>query len=160
MNKEVVVTRAGLEKMEQELEHLKVVRRKDVAEKIKVARGYGDLSENAEYDAAKDEQGEIESRIAELEAQLKHVRVLDSADLSTETVGVGTHVKIEDAKGKIREYDITGRTEADPLKGKISDESPVGAGLLGKHVGEEADIVLPSGKTAVYKVLEISHASL
>ena len=158
--KEVVVTRAGLEALEQELENLKIVRRKEVAEKIKVARGYGDLSENAEYDAAKDEQGEIESRIATLEAMLKNVRVIDSDDLSTETVSVGTHVKIEDEDGDVDEYDITGSTEADPMNGRISDESPVGAGLLGKKVGEIADISLPNGSTVQYKVLEITHAEL
>lgn len=158
--KEVVVTRAGLDALEQELEHLKIVRRKEVAEKIKVARGYGDLSENAEYDAAKDEQGEIESRIATLEAMLKNVRVIDSDDLSTEAVSVGTHVKIEDEDGDVDEYDITGSTEADPMNGRISDESPVGAGLLGKKVGEIADITLPNGAVVQYKVLEITHAEL
>ena len=94
--KEIVVTHQGLKALEDELEQLKTVRRKEVAEKIKIARGYGDLSENAEYDAAKDEQGEVEARIADLEMMLKHVRVLDSEELSTDVVGVGTTVQVED----------------------------------------------------------------
>ena len=110
--KELVMTRAGLEALEKELEELKTVRRKDVAEKIKVARGFGDLSENSEYDEAKNEQGFIESRIAQLEAMLKHARVIDNDDLSLEHVSVGTHVKIEDEDGEVEEYDITGSTEA------------------------------------------------
>ena len=158
--KEIVMTRAGLEALEKELEELKTVRRKDVAEKIKVARGFGDLSENSEYDEAKNEQGFIESRIAQLEGMLKHARVIDNDELSLEHVAVGTHVKIEDEDGEVEEYDITGSTEADPLNGKISDESPVGAGLLGKKAGDTAEIQLPSGATCVYKILEITRASL
>ena len=156
--KELVMTRAGLEALEKELEELKTVRRKDVAEKIKVARGFGDLSENSEYDEAKNEQGFIESRIAQLEAMLKHARVIDNDDLSLEHVSVGTHVKIEDEDGEVEEYDITGSTEADPLNGKISDESPVGHALLGKAVGEKAEVLLPSGHTVEYTVLSIAHS--
>ena len=158
--KELVMTRAGLEALEKELEELKTVRRKDVAEKIKVARGFGDLSENSEYDEAKNEQGFIESRIAQLEAMLKHARVIDNDDLSLEHVSVGTHVKIEGEDGEVEEYDITGSTEADPLNGKISDESPVGAGLLGKKVGETAEITLPNGATVAFKVVEITRSAL
>lgn len=158
--KEIVITQAGLAALENELEDLKTVRRKDVAEKIKVARGFGDLSENSEYDEAKNEQAFVEARIAELEGMLKHVRILDSEDLSTDQVGLGTHVRIEDEDGEVDEYDITGSTEADPQKGKISDESPVGAGLMGKKVGEEAVIILPSGATVTYKVLEITRACI
>ena len=154
------MTRAGLEALEKELEELKTVRRKDVAEKIKVARGFGDLSENSEYDEAKNEQGFIESRIAQLEAMLKHARVIDNDDLSLEHVSVGTHVKIEGEDGEVEEYDITGSTEADPLNGKISDESPVGAGLLGKKVGETAEITLPNGATVAFKVVEITRSAL
>ena len=158
--KELVMTRAGLEALENELEELKTVRRKDVAEKIKTARGFGDLSENSEYDEAKNEQAFIESRIAQLEAMLKHVRVIDNEDLNLDAVSVGSHVKIEDEDGDVDEYDIVGSTEADPMNGKISDESPVGAGLLGKKVGETAEIQLPNGATCVYKILEISRAQL
>ena len=160
MAKEIVISRSGLTALEQELEELKTVRRKDVAEKIKTARGFGDLSENSEYDEAKNEQAFIESRIAQLEAMLKNVRVIDNEDLNLDAVSVGSHVKIEDEDGDVDEYDIVGSTEADPVNGKISDESPVGAGLLGKKVGETAEIQLPNGATCVYKILEIARAQL
>ena len=158
--KEIVMTRAGLEALESELEELKTVRRKDVAEKIKVARGFGDLSENSEYDEAKNEQAFIESRIAQLEAMLKNARVIDNDELSLDTVSVGTHVKIEDEDGEVEEYDITGSTEADPLNGKISDESPVGAALLGQKAGQTVTVSLPNGGTIDYKILEISRAAI
>ena len=152
------MTRAGLEALEKELEELKTVRRKDVAEKIKVARGFGDLSENSEYDEAKNEQGFIESRIAQLEAMLKHARVIDNDDLSLEHVSVGTHVKIEDEDGEVEEYDITGSTEADMDLNRISDESPVGAALIGHKAGDEVDVTLPNGSVIVYKVLAVSRS--
>ena len=136
------------------------VRRKDVAEKIKVARGFGDLSENSEYDEAKNEQAFIESRIAQLEAMLKNARVIDNDELNLDTVSVGTHVKIEDEDGEVEEYDITGSTEADPLNGKISDESPVGAALLGQKAGQTVTVSLPNGGTIDYKILEISRAAI
>ncbi|WP_291243417.1 transcription elongation factor GreA [Fournierella sp.] len=158
--KEVVVTVAGLKALEDELEELKTVRRKDVAEKIKVARGFGDLSENSEYDEAKNEQAFIESRIAQLEAMLKNARVIDNDELNLDTVSVGTHVKIEDEDGGVEEYDITGSTEADPLNGKISDESPVGAALMGQKVGQTVTVTLPNGGTIDFKILEISRAAL
>ena len=158
--KEVVVTVAGLKALEDELEELKTVRRKDVAEKIKVARGFGDLSENSEYDEAKNEQAFIESRIAQLEAMLKNARVIDNDELNLDTVSVGTHVKIEDEDGEVEEYDITGSTEADPLNGKISDESPVGAALMGQKVGQTVTVTLPNGGTIDFKILEISRAAI
>ena len=163
MAKEVVVTHQGLKALENELEHLKTVRRKEVAEKIKIARGYGDLSENAEYDAAKDEQGEVEARIADLEMMLKHVRIIDSEELSTDVVGVGTTVQVEDQdeddeEDKFLKFAISGATEADPDNNKISDESPVGAGLVGKKVGEVAEITLPNGGTMRFKVLSIERS--
>ena len=158
--KEVVVTVAGLKALEDELEELKTVRRKDVAEKIKVARGFGDLSENSEYDEAKNEQAFIESRIAQLEAMLKNARVIDNDELNLDTVSVGTHVKIEDEDGEVEEYDITGSTEADPLNGKISDESPVGAALMGQKVGQTVTVSLPNGGTIDFNILEIGRAAL
>lgn len=158
--KEVIVTVAGLKALENELDELKTVRRKDVAEKIKVARGFGDLSENSEYDEAKNEQAFIESRIAQLEAMLKNARVIDNDELNLDTVSVGTHVKIEDEDGEVEEYDITGSTEADPMNGKISDESPVGAALVGKKTGDTVTVALPNGGTIDYKILEISRAAL
>ena len=155
-NKEMVVTPEGLKALEDELEELKTVKRMEVAEKIKVARGFGDLSENSEYDEAKNEQGLIESRIIFLEKMLKNVRVLDHSELNNETVMVGCRVKVRDEDGEEEEYSIVGSTEADPTEGKISDESAVGKGLIGKRVGEVAEITVPSGAVVRYEVLEIS----
>lgn len=160
MNKEVVMTYAGLRAVEEELENLKTVKRKEVAEKIKVARGYGDLSENSEYDEAKNEQGFVESRIAELEKMLKHARVIDESELSDDVVSVGSHVTIKDEDGEVEEYDIVGSTEADPMNGKISDESPVGAALIGHQTGEHVEIVLPNGVTVVYEIMAIGRGGV
>ena len=156
MEKEIVMTYAGLRALEDELEQLKTVKRKEVAEKIKVARGYGDLSENSEYDEAKNEQGLVEGRIALLEKMLKHARVVTEDELSTDHISVGSHVRIKDED----EYDITGSTEADPMNGKISDESPIGAALIGHSVGDKVDITLPSGAVVQYEVMEIGRAEL
>ena len=160
MAKEVVVTHEGLKKLEEELNNLRTVKRKEVADKIKVARGYGDLSENAEYDAAKEEQAMVEARIADLEATLKIARVIDDNALSHDTVSIGMHVRIlaeGDDEDEAEEYDITGSTEADVDMGRISDESPVGAALIGKKVGETADVETQAG-VIQYKVLEISRS--
>ena len=146
--------------LEDELEQLKTVKRKEVAEKIKVARGYGDLSENSEYDEAKNEQGLVEGRIALLEKMLKHARVVTEDELSTDHISVGSHVRIKDEDGDEDEYDITGSTEADPVNGKISDESPIGAALIGHSVGDKVDITLPSGAVVQYEVMEIGRAEL
>lgn len=161
MAKEVVVTREGYQKLEQDLNELRTVKRKEVADKIKVARGYGDLSENAEYDAAKEEQAIMEARIADLEATLKVARIIDDSELSNDTVSIGMRVKIlaegddpEDAE----EYDITGSTEADMNLNRISDESPVGAALIGHKAGDEVDVTLPNGNIIVYKVLAVSRS--
>lgn len=158
MNKEILVTYEGLKALEQELEELKTVKRKECAEKIKEARSFGDLSENSEYDEAKNEQGFVESRIAELEKILKNVRVLDENELPHDIVVVGSHVEVEDEDGEREEYDIVGSTEADPMRGRISDESPVGAALLGKRGGDSATIILPNGMAIQYKVLSVSRA--
>ena len=161
MAKEVVVTREGYKKLEQDLNELRTVKRKEVADKIKVARGYGDLSENAEYDAAKEEQAIVEARIADLEATLKVARIIDDSELSNDTVSIGMRVKIlaegddpEDAE----EYDITGATEADMNRNRVSDESPVGAALIGHKAGDEVDVTLPNGNIIVYKVLAVSRS--
>ncbi len=158
--KEIIVTYAGLTKLEQELDHLKTVRRKEVADKIKVARGYGDLSENSEYDEAKNEQGIVESRIVELEKMLKLARVIDEDELTCEHVMVGSHVKVLDSDGDEMEYDIVGSTEADPAAGKISDESPVGAALMNHGVKDTVDVLLPGGGGISYTILEISKSRL
>ena len=160
IKKEFVVTYAGLTKLEYELDQLKTVRRAEVAEKIKVARGYGDLSENSEYDEAKNEQGMIESRIAELEVMLKNIRVIDEDELTTEHVMVGSHVRVKDGDGDEDEYDIVGSTEADPMEGKISDESPVGGALMGHGVGDEVEVTLPNGAVISYEILEITKSEL
>ena len=160
MEKEIVMTYAGLRALEDELEQLKTVKRKEVAEKIKVARGYGDLSENSEYDEAKNEQGLVEGRIALLEKMLKHARVVTEDELSTDHISVGSHVRIKDEDGDEDECDITGSTEADPMNGKISDESPIGAALIGHSVGDKVDITLPSGAVVQYEVMEIGRAEL
>ena len=159
-NKEIVVTPAGLAALEAELEDLKTVKRKEVAEKIKVARGFGDLSENSEYDEAKNEQGFIESRIAQLEGMLKRTRVLAEDEISDDKVMMGCIVKVEDEDGEVEEYTITSSTEADPANGKLSDESPVGAALLNKSAGDVADITLPNGAVIQYKVLEIRKSTM
>jgi transcription elongation factor GreA len=154
--KEVVMTSEGLKKLQDELEHLKTVERKEVAEKIKVALSFGDLSENSEYDEAKNDQALLEGRIAAIEAQLKHVRILDESELNSENVHVGSKVRIADGAGKEYTYTISGATEADPFHGKISDESPVGKAIVGLRVGETGEAILPNGTTVAYTVLEIS----
>ncbi len=158
--KEVIVTQAGLVKLEEELNYLKTAKRKDVAEKIKVARGYGDLSENSEYDEAKNEQGIVESRIAELEKMLKNVHILDEDEVSTDYVMVGSHVRVKDSDGDIDEYDIVGSTEADPMSGKISDESPVGAALMGHRLNDVVNVTLPNDSVISYTILEIGKVEL
>ena len=157
MAQEIKMSAAGLKAMQEELEYLKTVRSKELAEEIKEARSHGDLSENSEYDEAKNTQGLVENRITELEQMVKNAVVIDESELSVENVAVGTHVKFE-MDDEVEEYDIVGRTEADPMNGKISDESPVGHALLGKAVGEEAEVLLPSGHTVPCKVLSITHA--
>ncbi len=161
MPKEVVVTHEGYKKLEQELDNLRTVKRKEVADKIKVARGYGDLSENAEYDAAKEEQAIVEARIADLEATLKVARIIDDNDLSQDTVSIGMRVKIlavGDDEDEAEEYDITGSTEADMDYNRISDESPVGAALVGHKAGDEVAVTLPNGNIIDYKILAVSRS--
>ena len=160
MAQEIKMSAAGLKAVQEELEYLKTVRRKELAEEIKEARSHGDLSENSEYDEAKNTQGLVENRITELEQMVKNAVVIDGSELSVESVSVGTHVSIKmTGDDEAEEYDIVGRTEADPLNGKISDESPVGHALLGKAVGEKAEVLLPNGHTVEYEVLAITHAA-
>ena len=155
-DKKVVLTYEGLKEREAELEELKTVRRKEIAEKIKEARGQGDLSENAEYDAAKEEQAEIEARIVFLEKMLRNAEVIDEEEVSLDKISVGCTVKLFDVEfDEEVEYTIVGSAEADPLEGRISNESPVGMGLLGHGVGEEVVIAAPEGDV-VFKVLGIS----
>ena len=160
MSKEIVMTHQGLLALEQELEELKTVKRKEVAEKIKIARSFGDLSENSEYDEAKNEQGFIESRIIQLEKMLQNVKILDEEDVATDMVSIGAQVKVKDAKGQSATYDIVGSTEADPVLGKISDESPVGSALIGRKVGEKVQILLPNGNTLMLEITNIGKQNL
>ena len=154
--KPVILTSEGLNKLENELEQLKSVRRKEVSEKIKVALSFGDLSENSEYDEAKNEQAIVEARISEIEQMLKHVTVLDEDGISTECVSVGSKITVKHLKsGKMDTYKIVGSTEAAPLEKKISDESPVGKALLGHRIGEIVDVETPSG-VIQYEIMEIA----
>ncbi len=157
MNKPItVLTKDGVAKLEAELESLKTVKRREVAEKIKVALSFGDLSENSEYDEAKNEQGIVESRIAEIEATLAHAQIIDADDISTEKVGIGNVVKILDMEMEEEmEFQIVGTSEANIDKGQMSDESPIGAALLGHKIGEVVDVEAPSGMIQ-FKILEIS----
>jgi len=153
--KKTILTYSGLMKYENELQELKVNRRQEIAQKIKEAREQGDLSENAEYDAAKDEQRDIESRIEELEALLKDVEVVDEDEVGTETVSVGCLVKVYDMEYEEElEFRIVGSTEANSLEGRISNEAPVGKALIGRKVGETVAVEMPSG-VFKYKILEI-----
>ena len=156
MTKQTIITDEGLRKLESELEELKTVKRKEIAEKIKVALSFGDLSENSEYDEAKNEQAIIEGRIAEIENQLKNVQILDETELTTETVHIGSRVRIKERDSdEEEEYRIVGSTEADPMSGRISDESPIGKSLLGHRQGEEVEIIIPNG-VIYYTIMEIA----
>ena len=156
--KKKLLTYAGLRALEQELEDLKVVKRKEVAQKIKEAREQGDLSENAEYDAAKDEQRDIEARIEELENILKNVEVVDEDEVDLDKINVGCAVKVYDITfDEEMDFKIVGSTEANSLEGKISNESPVGQALIGKTVGDMVDVETQAGLMQ-FKVLEISRS--
>ena len=156
MAKVTKITDDGLKKLEEELEFLKTTGRAEIAEKIKVARGYGDLSENSEYDEAKNEQAKIEARIVEIEAMLKNVEIIGGIKGAAKTVMVGTKVKVLDEEfGDECEYRVVGSTEADPRNGKISDESPVGKAIMGKKTGDEVIVETPGGEIKL-KILKIS----
>ena len=156
--KKKLLTYAGLRALEQELEDLKVVKRKEVSQKIKEAREQGDLYENAEYDAAKDEQRDIEARIEELENILKNVEVVDEEEVDLDKINVGCAVKVYDITfDEEVDFKIVGSTEANSLEGKISNESPVGHALIGKQVGDQIDVETQAGLMQ-YKVLEISRS--
>lgn len=155
MQKQVLLTDEGLKNLENELDELKSVRRKEIAEKIKVALSFGDLSENSEYDEAKNDQAMVEARIANIEAMLKNVKIIDESEISTEIVHVGSKIRVKNmTKGTENSYKIVGSNEADPIKGRISDESPVGKSLLGKEPGEIVQVETPGGLIE-YQLLEI-----
>ena len=157
--KKNILTYAGLKQYEDELQNLKVFRRKEVAQKIKEAREQGDLSENAEYDAAKDEQRDIELRIEELERLLKNAEVVVEDEIDLDKINVGCRVKVYDVEyDEEMEFAIVGSTEANSLENKISNESPVGKALLGKKVGDTVKVETQAGEIE-YKVLEIQRVS-
>ena len=150
------VTSDGLKKLQDELEHLKTVGRAEIAEKIKIARGYGDLSENSEYDDAKNEQAKMEARINDLEVMLKNVEIISSTKGAVKKVRVGVKVKVYDEEFKEEcEYTIVGSTEANPHEQKISDESPIGKALLGTKVDDEVIAETPGGEIKL-RILAIS----
>ena len=152
------ITYEGLKKLEEELQDLKVNRRQDVAQKIKEARELGDLSENAEYDAAKDEQRDIEARIEEIDKILKNVEVVDEDEVDLSKVGIGCQIKLKDLEyDDILEFKVVGSTEANTLKGKISDESPVGKAINGKSVGDVVEVETQEG-VIKYEILEIQRS--
>lgn len=156
MAKEVVLTVAGLKKLEEELAYLRGVKRQEVAERIKVALGFGDISENSEYDEAKNEQGLLEMKIAELEEKLRNAKVIDNDDITTDVVSIGTKVKVLDVEENEKiEYSIVGITEVDVSKNMISNESPIALGLLGKKKGQTVDVEVPAG-IIKFKILGIS----
>jgi transcription elongation factor GreA len=146
MAKDVIVTPEGLASMKAELEHLSTARRREVAARIKEAREFGDISENAEYDDAKNEQAMLEARIAQLEDKLRSATVIDASDLSTDVVRVGSAVHVKDEKGRSTRYTIVGSAEAKPAEMRLSNESPVGKALLGHKRGEEVVIATPKGE--------------
>ena len=153
--KKKLLTYAGLKALEDELENLKVVKRREIAQKIKEAREQGDLSENAEYDAAKDEQRDIEARIEELEAILKNAEVVVEDDVDLDTINIGCTVDVYDKEFEEEiVFQLVGSTEANSLEGKISNESPVGKALIGAHTGDVVEVEMPMG-IMKYKVLEI-----
>src|ERR687886_1897669 len=147
MQKDVILTPEGLQKLKDELEHLQTEKRREVAERIKEAREFGDISENSEYDDAKNEQAMLEARIASLEDKLRSATVIDSSELDSNVVRVGSLVSVKDeGTGKTLEYTIVGSTEADPSQNRLSNESPVGQALLGRKKGDSVKVNLPNGK--------------
>lgn len=157
-SKQIIVTDEGLQKLKEELEFLKNEKRKEVVEAIRVALSFGDLSENSEYDEAKNEQAKVEGRIAELEEMLKHVTVIDDSKVSTDEVNVGARVRVLDEEWEEEvEYSIVGSTEADPMQNKISDQSPIGMALIGAKVGDTVEAETPGGSVKM-KILQIDRS--
>ncbi|MBU5335806.1 transcription elongation factor GreA [Intestinibacter bartlettii] len=155
VEKQELLTQEGYNKLEEELEYLKTVKRKEVAERLKVAISFGDLSENAEYDEAKNEQAKLEEQILKLDEKLRKAVIIDESQIDLDIVTVGSIVKLYDYDfDEEIEYSIVGSAEADPFEGKISNESPVGKALLGARVGEEVEVQVPDGANK-FKVLDI-----
>ena len=156
-SEQVILTKDGLVEKQEKLEYLKTVKRAQISEQIKEARAFGDLSENAEYDEAKNEQARVETEIAQLEKLLRNAVVVEDTEVDHNTVNIGTTVRILDMEfGDEEEYHIVGSVEADADKMRISNESPVGAALIGKSVGEIAEVQTPSGDIIKFKILNIT----
>ncbi|MGI6538981.1 MAG: transcription elongation factor GreA [Caldicoprobacterales bacterium] len=154
-NRETILTPEGVAKLEQELQRLKTIRRKEIADRIKQAITFGDLSENSEYDEAKNEQAFNEGRIVALENLLKNAKIIDDEDISTDVVSIGSTVKLLDVElDEVIEYTIVGSAEADPAKNKISNQSPIGSSIIGKTEGDVVEVAVPDG-TITLKILEI-----
>ncbi|NLC02947.1 MAG: transcription elongation factor GreA [Tissierellia bacterium] len=154
--KHVFLTPEGLMKLEEELEIAKTVRRKEIATRIKTALDFGDLSENSEYDQAKNEQAQLEERIAKVETMLRNAKLIDEDEITTDVVSIGSKVVVNDMEyNEEMEYLIVGSAEADPFKGKISNESPLGSSLLGKKPGDQVEVKVPDGNIK-YKILKIA----
>ena len=154
--KEIVLTEEGMQKLKDELEYLKTQKRKEVSEKIKQALSFGDLSENSEYDEAKNEQAEVEARINQIIYMLKYARVLDASEITADEVSLGSRVKLWDVEFEEEvEYSIVSTTEADPEKNKLSQESPVGSALMRHRAGDVVDVNTPGG-VVQFKILEIT----
>jgi transcription elongation factor GreA len=159
MPKDVILTPEGLEKLQRELEDLQTNKRREVAERIKDAREFGDISENSEYDDAKNEQMMLEQKIAQLEERLRSAQVIDASDLTTDVVRVGVTVNVKDEKtGDSDKYTIVGSAEANPSEKKLSNESPVGKALIGHKRGDTVDVALPNGKKRKLKITKIDVA--
>jgi transcription elongation factor GreA len=157
--REALITREGLDKLKSEIEHLSTVKRREVAERIKEAREFGDISENSEYDDAKNEQALLEQRIAQLEERLRRATLIDESSINTESVGVGVRVHVKDQKsGDSRKFTIVGPTEANPAEEKLSNESPIGRALLGHKRGDVVTVDVPRGPKKKLKITKIEAA--
>jgi len=157
MAQEILLTAEAYQKKLDELDELKTSGRDIIAERIKEARSFGDLSENSEYDEALNDQAKMEAKIAQLENEIKKAKIIDESDLSTESIHIGSKVKIKDVEyGDIEEYKILGESQANPDEGIISDQSAVGKALIDKKVGDITNVVLPNGNTIAFEILEIS----
>jgi transcription elongation factor GreA len=156
--KEVILTLEGFEKLKEEIDHLSNDRRREVAERIRIAREFGDIAENAEYDTAKNEQAHLEARIAMLEERLANARVVTKKEIKSGEVSVGTKVRLRDVKAnKTVEYHIVGSAEADPTANKLSNESPVGKAIMGRKKGDTVEVAAPRGKLT-FKIMDIKAA--
>ncbi len=157
--KEVILTPEGFEKLKQEIEYLSTDKRREIADRIRVAREFGDISENAEYDDAKNEQAMLEHRIVMLEDRLVNARVIEAEEVTTDVVSVGSRVRLRDVDAKQTvEYHIVGSAEANPAENRLSNESPVGKAIIGRKKGETVEVSTPRGGSLKYKILEIKAA--